>query len=330
MRSFASHYQLAAFDHGGVLVNVQTGDFYALNGSATVICDVLTRSDDIQAIEDEIASRLRVPPSEARTLVRQIEEGLQVPGARTEPIGPFRYLANHEGYELSQGGNRILQVRDEGRSLELCVEPSSLEYPLVDYVRAVAPKLLFLQNATVLHGSSCEVDSSLTAFCGVSGAGKTTTARTLGRCGARTVTEDLLVLTDDQETLAVFVEGERRVHEWAAAAAERLSGTPARRVHCEELRHAAEGASIPLRSIWFLDSRRRGEALVNAELQPADALSRLLTSSFLGGADPLSWRRVLSSAHRVASQVRSYDTSVPRGIENLEHALRALRDSSTR
>ena len=61
---------------------------------------------------------------------------------------------------------------DDGRRVEsfaCACAPDTLTFKMLDYVRAITPKLLHLRGVTVLHASACVLPEGLTAFAGGAG-----------------------------------------------------------------------------------------------------------------------------------------------------------------
>jgi len=166
----------------------------------------------------------------------------------------------------------------------------------------------------------------LIAFSGLSGAGKTTTARAFAKVGALLVSEDLVVLTPNESEPLAVADGELRAHAWARAVAARLSGAPEAAIECGELASVAGSLgsdTLPLRSIWFLDSRRReGIEIQRRPLDQVDGLLALIANNFLGVADGEEWRRHIRRGHQVATRLSLSEVTMPAGPERLEQALR--------
>jgi hypothetical protein len=240
-------------------------------------------------------------------------------------VGPFRYRRHEDGYALVDDDRIVLTLDASGRRLRLCVPAETLRFALVDYLRAVTPKLLTLRGTTVLHASACLLPDGLCAFSGRSGAGKTTTAHAFRAAGCELIAEDLLVLAGDgDERPRVLVDGERRAHAWARDAAARLAAAPAEVLACDAVASAAApGPSHPLAAIWFVDAgRRRGDQLTRRRLTVIDGALALMANNFLGADDTPSWRRHVRDTLAIAARVSLWEATPPSGLDQLAAAAR--------
>jgi hypothetical protein len=193
---FRDRYAVQRFEDGGIVIDLSTGDYVRLNSTAAVISDFLAEANEASAAVPEVAKRLRITNDEAARAIETVVSGLANPAPRRDPVGDFHYgpATDGTGYVLSSRGLPRLWVSLDGSSVRLIPEEALSASQLYEYVRAVAPKLLFLQGATVMHGAGCVTNKNLRAFCGESGAGKTTTARAFGAAGGRVISEDLFSL----------------------------------------------------------------------------------------------------------------------------------------
>jgi hypothetical protein len=204
---------------------------------------------------------------------------------------------------------------------------------LYEYLRAVAPKVLFLRGRIVLHGSACRVeeDGGLRAICGASGAGKTTAGRAFVKAGLAPVSEDLLVLASLAPP-AVLVDGERRVHAWARQAAERVATGGARAIETDSLEAALTGDQAPVRELWFIEAAGRHDE-AHASIRPRrlsrlEGAAKLMGAVFLGAASPESWRRFLGIVEALTASVPLFDVAMPNGLPRLERAARDYTENS--
>ena len=157
---------------------------------------------------------------------------------------------------------------------------------------AEAPHRLLAQGIYVLHASAVNESAGVVAFCGASGAGKTTLAR-----GQRCIAEDLLVLQGTD----VLVEAESRLREWA-----RKGGS----LRARSL--LADCTRRPLLSIAFLDAaRRKGRRLHLSPLPPSEAFARLLTHSFAESGKTRIWRHIVAHSRELARKVPCADATAP-------------------
>jgi hypothetical protein len=322
--AFRRRYAIEWIAGNGLLVDLTTGGYFRLNATAAEICRALFDGTNAAEITQQVADRLRIGPKEAGGLLRSMEAALETPTVREEPIGPFRYVRRADSYDLVEGERSVLAVDTEGRYLRLCSSPQELRYPILDHLRAIAPKILRLRGTPILHASACIfANGAIRGFSGKSGAGKTTTALAFGAAGAGLISEDLIVLSA-AGNLVAHLEGERVAHAWSARAAAALSKHPDVAIDCQELSRAGEGGpTAPLKAVWFVDDTRRGgSAFQLRRLSEIEGFVALLGQSFLAAADADSLRRHLGHTRRLAEEVTLIEAAVPDGLENLALAAR--------
>ena len=282
---FRDRYAVQRFKDGGIVIDLSTGDYVRLKAKAGIICDLLVESDEASSAVAEAAKQLGITGEEAARAIETVVSGLANPAPRRDPVGAFHYspAIDGTGYLLSSRGLPRLWVSLDGSNVRAIPNGPTSAAQLYEYVRAVAPKLLFLQGATVMHGAGCVTNERLRAFCGESGAGKTTTARAFGAAGGNVISEDLLLLAS-ASPLTVYVNGEKVLHGWARTMAERLGRTRSEEVSAVGAREALSGERIPVKEIWLVDAERRhlGEGIHPRALPITDAAVRLMSSLFLG------------------------------------------------
>ena len=155
-----------------------------------------------------------------------------------------------------------------------------------------APHRLLAQGFYLLHASAVNESAGVVAFCGASGAGKTTLAR-----GPRCIAEDLLVLQGTD----VLVEAEVRLRTWAREGGALRGRTLLR-----------DCTRRPLISIAFIDAaRRQGSRLKLSPLAPSEAFARLLTHSFAESRQPRIWRHIVAKSRELAERVPCADAIAP-------------------
>jgi len=317
--AFADRYLLTRYASGGVVVDLESGNYYRVNRTAALVCEALLRNRDRTAAAASVARELRVDAQEAASVVADVVAGLNVPGLRGEIQGSYHFFPTAAGYELRHGANPVLEVSADGARVRIAPNAPRASVPTMElYVRALAPKLLFQKQISVLHAAACVIGGRLVAFAGVSGAGKTTTARAYTQAGATLIAEDLVVLSGDQAGAAVLTEGEKRIHAWASATAGRLMEAPEREISTTALtEQAIEGPTLRLHSILFLDrSRREGTDFKTEPLEAPDALAELLRHDFLGD-DVGTWRRFFESAVALLGEIEARLLWAPAGTEGL-------------
>jgi hypothetical protein len=326
--AFRRRYAIEWIAGSGLLVDLTTGGYFRLNATAAEICRAICEGTNAAEIPQQLAERLRIGLQESAALLRSMEAALETPTVREEPIGPFRYVRRADSYDLVDRERSVLTVDIGGRYLRLCSSQQELRFPILDYLRAIAPKILRLRGVPILHASACMLpNGAIGGFSGKSGAGKTTIASAFGAAGARLVSEDLVVLSA-AGNLVAYLEGERIAHAWSAQAEAVLLKQPDAAIDCHELSRAGEeGPTAPLSVVWFVDSSRRaGSTFRLRRLSEIEGFIALLGQSFLAADEAESLRRHLSHTRRVADEVTLIEATVPEGLENL--ALAAHHDQS--
>ncbi len=330
--AFRERYAIERFRDGGVLIDLATGTYSRLNVTATEICSVLGRTESLAETVSRTARLLDTNDVAAELAVRKVTEGLRLLGPRREPAGAFRYRPSAEGgYVLISAGVSTLSISEDGAAVRLAseeVRPSISQ--LFDYLRAIAPKALFLQSTIVLHGAASCAPGGIRVISGESGAGKTTTARAFDAAGAKLFAEDMLVLAAEPP-LRVYPNGEEAINAWARSAAEVLSRDPNHRVDGKELQASRRGEAKLVSEVWFLDRTRRylgDEDIRPRRLGETDAALAMMTGLFLGGASSEDWRSFLAVARKVATSTPVFETFMPAGVDRLLAGVRRYTENS--
>lgn len=328
---FKQRFALAAFPDGGVLLDLDTGQYFRLNPTATDICRALERGTSQEEVEVQLANRFGIPRAQAAVDVRQMLSGLSATAPRKEYPSDFKYRPTEFGYAVCDETGPVLEVARDGSRLRLVRDVATLTCRIEDCVRGILPKALFLAGIPALHASACVIGGRLTAFSGVSTAGKTTTARAFVSHGARPVSEDVLVLSLDGGRPAVFIEAEVAVHRWARdAAAALVAGGQGSEIDCDGLAATCGGPTEALAVAAFLDRARRGGDTIRTErVSRPDAVACYLEGIFLGAGDRDSWRRYLKISAALATGVDTCLAWVPDGLTGLAEAAAAYSASST-
>jgi hypothetical protein len=328
---FRERFALAAFSDGGIAVDLVTGTYVRLNRSATAICEALAATDDVAAARASIGQRLRVGEIEAAQAIVDVIAGLQIPGPRRDRPDPFVYAFAPDGNGYVLSGNDVprLWASADGLMVRLASTNRLSVAHMSEYLRAIAPRLLFLQGAAVLHGAACHGPwGAAFAICGDSGSGKTTTARAFDAAGARLFAEDMLVVAS-ASPLSVHLGGEEAIRGWAIESADRLTQTA--QIETSGLRAAFNGPPVPLTELWFIAADQRlevGDRIVSRRLGATEAALTIMTSLFLGATSPQEWRRFLELAGAIAVSTSILEARMPRGIDRLQHAAELYRENS--
>jgi hypothetical protein len=329
--SFADRYLVKAFPSGGVVVDLETGNYFQVDASAAIACAALVEGDRASAAR-EIARTLDLTPEHAARFIADTRAALDSAPVRGTPTGPYHFHPdeNGHGHGLWHAGKRVLAVTEPDLTVSVVPGQGVEASPLLEfYVRAVAPKIMFTRGLSVLHASACGLDGTLIAFAGQSGAGKTTTVRAFVQNGAQPISEDLLVLKPDTPRPAVAIGGEARAHAWAKQAAERLAAG-ASAVSSVELATTADGPAMPLGEILFVDAGRRAGADLDARrLSDVEGLLALLANDFLGASSREAWRQFVASAVALSAAVKLFEVTTPLGVAALGPAAARYMSSWT-
>jgi hypothetical protein len=320
-RAFGERFLVAAYPTGGVVIDTETGNYYRVDGPTAEMCRVLGTSDDPDAAAQQVADRTGRPLSEVRRSMAALSDELDRPPVRGTPTGPYHFHPAPDGYALWHDGRLVLNVDGGDYQIHPPAGQGIERHPLLEmYVRAVAPKILFLRGIAAIHASACAVKQSVLAFAGPSGAGKTTTARAFVRAGAEPVCEDLLVFRLVDQRPMVVIGSEARIHEWAR----RTAGDIARgekSASSVELADMATGSQRAVERIHFLDAQRRdAPEIVGRALTDAEGLIAVMANHFLGDASAGGWRRYFELATTVAAAVPLIELRVPGDLAALEAA----------
>ena len=321
--AFRDRFAVEAFGSEGVLIDLATGSYFQLNGTAAKVCLALQEALSSAEAATRVAASMAIGVEQALSLVEAVRADLSKPPVRSPIAGPFRYKSRGDGYLLEDDGTPVLTIDGRGQWIRLESPVDSLRFRLLEYVRAVTPKLLYLRGIPVLHASACVLSEGLTAFAGPSGAGKTTTARAFADAGSQLIAEDLLLLTPADSKPSIALGGERRAHDWADEACSRL--TTSGEVGCDRLDRILEGAATrPLNAIWFVDrSRRQGDGIQLRPLSILEGALALMSNNFLGADDPDSWRRHARDCYRISGFITRWELAAPQGVERVAAAARS-------
>ena len=199
-------FVLARVGRGAILLDTASGAILELNESAAFVWERRLDGEPAEAIIEALVSRYSLPlESASQDVARVLNPRLE--GDPPE-VGDFRYEQTPEGYTFTFRGLVIFVLDPDGQRLKLSNDVGEM---LTSLLRALAPKLLALQGELVLHASAVELNGIVIAFTGASGAGKTTTARTLTEAGGQIVCEDQLWIARQNARVMVSAGGERAI-----------------------------------------------------------------------------------------------------------------------
>lgn len=311
-------HALEKFPSGGLLLDLQSGGLFQLNESATFIWDGWLAGTPVAELAGELADRHGLSAAMANDDVAKALRIEPRDAASLTPPGEFLYRRSAKGYVFSRNGTPLLTVDESGSSIELG-RIDMARSDILPILQGISPKLMALRGHFVVHASAVVLNGAIVAFCGESGAGKTTTARALVRAGATPFCEDKLVLQDVNGVAAGLGGSEERIQVWTEAAANKLASGSA--ASCVELDGAPGDRCVPLGEMGFIDvSRRAGESIDPVPLTSLEVASAIFRNSFYGSDAPEDWIRRLRNAASVARRIHAYDLEMPRGIPTLEQA----------
>jgi hypothetical protein len=327
---FRDRYAVRRFDDGGIVVDLATGSYSRLNRSAASICEALLVAGSITSARRLIGEELRLNDAEVTMAIDHVLASLEFPGPRLVRPDPFVYelSADRGGYALLANGSPKVWVSSNGLTIRWVANDRPGVVQTSEYLRAIAPRLLFLTGEAVIHGAACQAPNRSFAVCGDSGAGKTTTARAFDRVGARLFAEDMLVIASPSP-LTVHSGGEEAIRKWALESAEHLL----RRLEIETsgIQAALDGMPIPVSEIWRIAANQRAEGarVLSRRLGTTDGALAVMTSLFLGATTLPEWRRFLELAATIAMSTSVFEARLPQGLDRLQEAAELYARNST-
>jgi hypothetical protein len=279
-----------------------------------------------------VALRLDGGETAAARAIQDVVDGLNQLGPRREPTGAFRYIPSTEGgYTLFSNGAPRLGISADGTAVRFSSPHSPpTASQTFEYLRAIAPKVLFLQSKVVIHGAASRRGNGLRVISGESGAGKTTTARAFDAAGLPLFAEDMLVVASLQP-LSVFEAGEEIIRAWARRGSDQLTRNPEDVVDAAALPSTIRGEQVPVREVWFIDRARRDPGRLDLSprrLGETESALAMMSGLFLGGGSPEDWRQFLMLAGTVASTVAIFETLMPEGLDRLRAAAKRYSENS--
>jgi hypothetical protein len=322
----SERYALAEATGGGLLLDLISGSVLELNESADFAWKNHLAGLPMAAIVNAYAQRYSLDDPTAQAHVVAALD-LSLPSGSTLE-SDFRYERAAGGYRVLALQQAVFELDAAGDWIRLVpnvdVAPDRLRYLL----RALAPKLLGLRGQTVLHASAVELNDGLVAFSGLSGSGKTTTARAFADAGARLVCEDRVLLRLSESEIEVPTGSEQAITEWVHHCADELSTR--HQAPCGGLDRVSDGVSLPLREIGFLDLRRRfGNRYAVTPLTPVGAAGAVFRNTFYGSDMPGDWMRLLNVAAVIGMRIRGSDLVLPDGLDRLRNVAQLLTAAGT-
>ena len=211
--------------------------------------------------------------------------------------------------------------------------PETLRHLLLDQV---LPLVLSSRGQLVLHGSAVLTPEGTIAFVGNSGSGKSTLASSLSEDGMEVLTDDCLLLEEEEGCLTA-IPSYPGVRLWPDVADAMLGKgrALAEVAHYTEKKRVSRSAGIrfssrpaKLRRMYFLAPVEEGEQEANVRIGPLsarDAVVELVKYTYLiDVTDRLRLWREFERLSRIATQPLFYRLSFPRDFSRLAEVRRAI------
>ena len=316
----SDRYSLAETGTGALMIDLISGSLVELNGSGRLIWQLALTGVPEASIAAALAERHAIDVDTAR---RHVRDALTVSltDAPDAPPTVFNYAREGNEYIFRFRDEAVLAVDDRGERITLLALPDGASLPYL--LQAVAPKLLALRGQVVLHASAVALRGYVIAFSGLSGAGKTSTARALARAGAQLICEDKLILQSRDRQTIVAPLAEHAVTEWVASTARTLDSS--KHANCSGLDLGAKGSAVSLAEIGFLDVKHRTSgAYHSSSLTETETAGAVFRHGFYGSDANQDWIRHLRAAAHVGETVRGFQLAMPDGLDRLAEAAAAL------
>lgn len=236
-------------------------------------------------------------------------------------------------YLLRFPGLADFSVGADGREVQAWAAPgvnaATVEHL---YLNQVLPMALSRQGKLVIHASAVEVNGQCVAFVGQSGLGKSTLAASFATTGAGFLTDDGLRL-EWQEGLLTAIPSHPSIRLWddSRSALVGVAGALAPAVEYTSKARILAGNGLAfcaeprtLAAIFFLGDGS-SESTAIERVSPADALMRLVQSSFLLDIDKrelLAWH--FDDISRIANLPLHYHLDYPRRYAALPQVRQAV------
>lgn len=322
MPSHRTDYELLDLgDEGAVLLNLADGNYWCLNTTAAQIWKGYLQGKDTEEIVRALAGQYQINLDQMRDDVENaLHPGLPNANDFQSKIECI-YEPVADGYRLLHSGVAILKVNTSQKVIENVAHLN--KDTLAMFLPYLSAKVLSLSGACILHASAVRVGDRTLAFVGFSGAGKTTTARSLALAGATLIGEDKILLDMEDGTISVVQDGEKQVKTWARRWCHELEKAPYAVDFSKFQPGITTSNRIPLHEIIILStvSRRPNTDELNLfRLERPMAIGNLMLHIFLGSKAPQDWRRHLNLSKRLVDATQVSKAEPPDTIAGLHQA----------
>lgn len=322
--AFDRAFILEPLADGAIVVSLRSGDIATLNASAAFIWE----QRRLGMAPAEIAAALvhKWPQLDRDEAASHVADTLRddLGGVLPRATTPYRYVAVVDGYDYWFDERPLFKVLDAGRRVRLLDRSEAPSGRLTSHVWTLVPKLMSLLGVPVLHGSAVAYGGFALAFTGVSGAGKTTTARLLAKVkGWQLLSEDKIVFSARREGIVVSTEGEPRLKDFIREAG-RAFASGADEIDCRPLCDLTVGPSALLEILVVLHEGARRVGATDVQLRPlsqVECAREILPQMFLGTPDPQGVRAQITWFAELARGTTSALMLPPAGLRPLETAL---------
>lgn len=316
-----ARFALEHVKDGGLLLDLRSGNLFRMNQTAAFVWGRALDGRQSEEIAQLLSEAFNIPEVIAR---RDVDTTLILPSNPAVSPAPteFRYQEVGNDYRFLAGDVPLLFVQTKTQLVraERDIDRSTAGI----CIRSITPKLVALLGWSILHGSAVvRPNGSAMLFLGESGAGKTTTAKTLcaSAPGWRVLSEDKVVLRPSENGTAIAVRGEPRISSWISSASIALAAGKGATFALSSLATVGEGEVLPIAEVVLLDARRRtGFGLAFAPLGQAAAAQQIFSHGFYGSAMPAEWRRQVHMTAMLARTAMTYEGTLPAGLEALREA----------
>jgi len=326
----------ALFPDGGLLLHLASGEIFELDSRGAALWGAIIGARDIASAVTQIGDALACTPAQAlATLDGAVRHALRIdPGPAAET---YRFSDDGASMALCRRDQPLIVFDRADATLSYRPVPGpSTSLPKDDLTTLIGlflPKVLASWYPLAMHASAVATDGGALLLSGRSGAGKTTTARSLARDlpSTRLLSEDVVLLSAIGQGSAVVGGIEPILGAWIAEAAAQLAAAPTTarpslQPLAAELRRAEP--AVPLKRIVFLDAGRRvGRAWSFRPLRGTAALRLVFLNSFLPSSRPDALTVHLAACRDLASATEVWEASaIPLGLVELQADSRGQRE----